>query len=158
MKNFRNRGLRSIILSTFVNASRATVLVISLTGCAVLHHAQVGEIDNRNGSLATAKKIDIKVSETGVNLKEAASVARAVGGKKEDKAVSDIESILGMFQQGPTTGEKVFNEKYAEKILSLVKAECPNGQITGLMSVRETRKYPVISGEIVKVTGYCVTR
>lgn len=126
--------------------------------CAVLHHAQVGEIDNRNGALSRARKFDVKVSETGVNLEESADLARAIGGRREDKAVSDLENALAMIQFGPTTGEKVFNDRYAEKILALVKAECPDGQITGLMSVRETRKYPVISGEIVKITGYCVAR
>jgi hypothetical protein len=134
------------------------LFALTLGGCAVLHHAQVGEIDNRNGALEKARKFDVKVSETGVNLKETANLARAIRGKKEDRAVDDVERILGYFQQGPTTGEKVFNDTYAEKVLALVKAECPDGQITGLMSVRETRKYPVISGEIVKITGYCVTR
>jgi hypothetical protein len=134
------------------------LLSMTLTGCAVLHHAQVGEIDNRDSALGKARKFDVKVSDVGVNLKETANLARAIRGKREDKAVDDIERILGYFQQGPTTGEKVFNDTYAEKVLALVKAECPGGQITGLMSVRETRKYPVISGEIVKITGYCVTR
>lgn len=135
-----------------------TLFALTLTGCAVLHHAQVGEIDNRDGALGKARKFDVKVSDVGVNLKETANLARAIRGKREDKAVDDVERILGYFQQGPTTGEKVFNDTYAEKVLALVKAECPGGQITGLMSVRETRKYPVISGEIVKITGYCVTR
>lgn len=135
-----------------------TLFALTLTGCAALHHAQVGEIDNRDGALGKARKFDVKVSDVGVNLKETANLARAIRGKREDKAVDDVERILGYFQQGPTTGEKVFNDTYAEKILALVKAECPGGQITGLMSVRETRKYPVISGEIVKITGYCVTR
>lgn len=135
-----------------------TLFALTLTGCAALHHAQVGEIDNRDGALGKARKFDVKVSDVGVNLKETANLARAIRGKREDKAVDDVERILGYFQQGPTTGEKVFNDTYAEKVLALVKAECPGGQITGLMSVRETRKYPVISGEIVKITGYCVTR
>ena len=43
-------------------------------------------------------------------------------------------------------------------MIAMLKAECPSGKLTGLMSVRESRKYPVISGEIVKVTGYCVTQ
>lgn len=135
-----------------------TLFALTLTGCAALHHAQVGEIDNRDGALGKARKFDVKVSDVGVNLKETANLARAIRGKREDKGVDDVERILGYFQQGPTTGEKVFNDTYAEKVLALVKAECPGGQITGLMSVRETRKYPVISGEIVKITGYCVTR
>lgn len=135
-----------------------TLFALTLTGCAALHHAQVGEIDNRDGALGKARKFDVKVSDVGVNLKETGNLARAIRGKREDKAVDDVERILGYFQQGPTTGEKVFNDTYAEKVLALVKAECPGGQITGLMSVRETRKYPVISGEIVKITGYCVTR
>lgn len=138
-----------------------TLFALTLTGCAALHHAQLGEIDNRDGALGKARKFDVKVSDVGVNLKETKNLARAIYGTREDKVVGDVERILGylgFFQEGPTTGEKVFNDTYAEKVLALVKAECPGGQITGLMSVRETRKYPVISGEIVKITGYCVTR
>ncbi|NBQ53444.1 MAG: hypothetical protein EBU49_07695 [Proteobacteria bacterium] len=140
--------------------SRAGIVVCIglLTGCAQLHHAQLGEIDNRSGAMSKAKKIDIKVSETGVNIKELADVARAVGGKRAEKGTSQVEDIVAAFQQGPVTGERVFNDKYAENMIAMLKVECPSGKLTGLMSVRESRKYPVISGEIVKVTGYCVTQ
>ena len=141
-----------------LNRAGIAVWIGLLTGCAQLHHAQLGEIDNRSGAMSKAKKIDIKVSETGVNIKELADVARAVGGKRAEKGTSQVEDIVSAFQQGPVTGERVFNDKYAENMIAMLKAECPSGKLTGLMSVRESRKYPVISGEIVKVTGYCITQ
>lgn len=126
-----------------------------IAGCAVLHHAQIGDIDNREGK-GKGQPFDIKVSETGFNLDEAASVAKAVA--RNSQASEDIESvraIISLFQWGPRTGNPVFVEKYAEGILDLIYERCPSGKITGVMAIRESRKYPVIAGEIVKITGYC---
>ena len=58
-------------------------------------------------------------------------------------------------QTGPKTGKPVFTEKYSDKIIHELRTECPSGRITGLTMVRETAEYPVVSGEIVKVVGYC---
>lgn len=123
---------------------------LSLTGCAVLHHAQVGEIDNRNPSM---KWFDVKVSETGINVKEAGKIVDAMSRSKDGSAIADI---IQMFQFGPRTGNPVFNENYARNIVDLVLNECPSGKVTGVTSIREMRKYPVVSGEIVKVTGWCI--
>lgn len=124
-----------------------------LSGCAILHHAQVGMVDNRAGT--TAVPFEIMVSETGVSLEQAGKIAKATNSRAGDnaKAVSDI---IGLFQIGPRTGNPVYNEHYAEKLIDEIHAKCPSGKITGLMSIREMREYPVISGEIVKITGYCL--
>ena len=124
---------------------------MALQGCAVLHHAQIGEIDDRHRG--KMKKFDIKVSQTGVNVEEAGKVVDAVSKSEAGSAVSDI---IQLFQFGPRTGNPVFNEHYAKNIVDLVFKECPSGKVTGLTSIREMRKYPVISGEIVKVTGWCI--
>jgi len=124
---------------------------ICLSGCAVLHHVQIGDLDNR-GKL---RAFDIKVSETGINLDEAAEIGKAVS-RKNSQVIEDINAIISLFQMGPRTGNMVFNDKFAEGVIDLIYKECPSGRVTGLTSIREMRKYPVISGEIVKVTGYCI--
>ena len=64
-----------------------------------------------------------------------------------------------MFQMGPRTGNPVYNERYAEDLLFLIKQKCPNGRVSGLTITREqSERYPVISGEIVKVTGHCLRK
>ena len=119
-----------------------------------MHHTQVGEVDSK--IVLEGTKFEILVSETGFNFKEAANVGQALS--KSDKTKEDIgqaQAILSLFQMGPRTGNHVFSPKYADKLFSLIRKECPSGRISGLTSVRETAKYPVISGEIVKIIGYC---
>lgn len=125
-----------------------------LNGCAVLHHVQIGDIDNRRSPKSSY--FDVKVSETGVSLDEAADVAKAFSQARSDD-IEQVRTALSLFQQGPRTGNPVYNETYARKVGELIAKECPSGRVTELRSIRETRKYPVISGEIVKITGRCVS-
>jgi len=127
---------------------------IALPSCAFLHHVQISDIDNRSGY--TLQPIDIKLSETGFNIDEAADIARGI--TRSERAREDIDTIrdlIKMFQMGPKTGNPVFNDRYARNTVFRIYEACPNGNITGITSIRETRKYPVISGEIVRITGYC---
>ena len=63
-----------------------------LPACAVLHKAQLGDVDGR--SARPGSHISIKVSESTVDLGEAASVARSLGGKKSGaNAVGDAATI-----------------------------------------------------------------
>lgn len=125
-----------------------------LSGCANLYHVQVGQIDGRD-PLAVWVPFDVMVSETGVSTEEIGKLARATGGQA-GKQASDAAAIVSLFQMGPRTGNLVYNENYAQKLIYLLHEKCPSGRITGLTSIREQRKYPVISGEIVKVSGYCL--
>ena len=60
---------------------------------------------------------------------------------------------------GPRTGEPVWSsDTYADKVYLGLYEKCPSGQITGLTSIREINKYPVVSGEIVKITGFCLKK
>ncbi len=121
-----------------------------LSGCAVLHHVQVGEVDSRADS--TGVPFEIKVSETGVDMEDVKAIAKAT----QSDAGSDIANAIALFQFGPRTGNPVYNERYAEKLIYQIYEKCPSGRVTNLVSIREMRKYPVISGEIVKVTGICL--
>lgn len=98
----------------------------------------------------------ITESENGISTEEAGQIARATNSNAGNN-VADAAAILALFQVGPRTGNPVYNEHYAENVVHLIAEKCPNGRVTGLTSIREMRKYPVISGEIVKVTGLCLT-
>ncbi len=129
------------------------IFLVATYGCVVKHHAQFGEIDGRGG---LGRRFEVKVSETGVNLSEASSVAKSLTrSKAAQKDIETVRDIISMFQMGPKTGNIVFHDDYAEKLLSMILSQCSSGKITGLSLIRESNKYPVISGEIVKVRGYC---
>ena len=88
---------------------------------------------------------------------EAAETAAAIAelsGKSGD-TFSTVGDIIALFQMGPKTGKPVFTPKYSDQIIHELRTTCPSGRITGLTMVRETADYPVVSGEIVKVVGYC---
>lgn len=129
------------------------MLLLLASGCAVLHHAQVGQVDSRD----TYAQIpfEIKVSEMGVSMGDAYGLARSANTKSGDQ-LGDAALIISLFQMGPRTGAPIYDQKYAEKIIYQIHEKCPGGRVSGLMSIREMRKYPVISGEIVKITGYCL--
>lgn len=128
------------------------LITMLLSGCAILHHVQVGTIDNRDSQVQVP--FEILMSEVGVNTQEigaAGRMARSDGGDR----VADAAAIVSLFQMGPRTGNLTYNQRYAEKLVYEIYQKCPSGNVTGLMSIREMRKYPAVSGEIVKVTGYC---
>lgn len=130
------------------------LLLLFLSSCAIQHHVQVGDIDRMPG--AKLIPFDIKISETGVNVKEAGNIISGV--TKDNDRAKKIADIIAMFQMGPKTGNPVFNEKFADVIPKLVLKECPTAKVTGLLMIRETAKYPVVSGEIIRITGYCNKR
>jgi len=126
-----------------------------LTGCAVMHSVQLGDIDA--DVVLKGKPFEIRVSEVGFDAQEAAEIAAAiaeVSGKSGD-TLKDVGQVIGLFQMGPRTGKPVVDEAYSDAIIHRLRRECPAGQITGLMMVRETAEYPVVSGEIVRLVGYC---
>jgi hypothetical protein len=101
-------------------------------------------------------RFEILVSETGINLQEASDIGKLFTSDKKTKSdMQAINDIISAFQMGPRTGNMVFNDKYADVVVPALMNKCPSGRITGLMSIRETAKYPVVSGEIVKLIGYC---
>ncbi|MCU0659657.1 MAG: hypothetical protein MUF64_31645 [Polyangiaceae bacterium] len=135
---------------------RWLLLVVAVlgSGCAELHHVAYGEAEAVRG-----RPFELKVSETGVNLGEAASLARSMSATPQGRQkASDIESIMALFQTGPKTGNTVFNDTYADRLQDDLMKACPSLRIHNLIVVRETQRYPVISGEIVKIKGECFLR
>ncbi|WP_413290045.1 hypothetical protein [Bdellovibrio sp. HCB337] len=135
-----------------------TLIVLStllLSGCAVLHHVQLSDIDNRSQFVMVP--IEVKVSETGVDIGDAKAIAQGVMTSKANQdAAGDIATFIQMMQMGPRTGAPVYSDKYAEKMIYQLHTQCPSGKITGVQSIRESREYPVIKGEIIKITGFCL--
>ncbi len=129
---------------------------VYLFSCAQLHHVQLGDVTSHPDFVA--KPFDIKLSESGVNIQEAAGTAAAVLDKKHGDDAKAVAGIIGLFQMGPRTGNPVYVKGYAKNLIQLIYEKCPSGKVTGLMSIRESRKYPIVSGEIVHITGYCLLR
>ena len=134
---------------------RGLLLLLMSSGCAVMHSTQLGDIDA--DTVMSSKPFEIKLAAVGFDAQEAAETAAAIAelsGKSGD-TFSTVGDIIALFQMGPKTGKPVFTEKYSDKIIHELRTTCPSGRITGLTMVRETASYPVVSGEIVKVVGYC---
>lgn len=129
----------------------AIALVACGAGCAELHNVSYGEIEAGRG-----RPFEIMVSETGVNVGEAASMARSLNGTSGGRQGSSAEDIISLFQTGPKTGNPVFNDTYADRLHEDLTRACPTMRIHHLIVTRETQKYPVISGEIVKIKGECL--
>lgn len=133
------------------------VLLLLLQGCAFLHHAQVGEIRYKKDHVRMP--FELKVSETGVDMNEIANLSGALSnGNDAAGSAQSVAEVVALFQMGPRTGKPTYNEKYADKLATEIYQKCPSGDITGLVMIREMASYPVISGEIIKIKGYCLQK
>lgn len=124
------------------------VLFAPSLGCASLHAYDIGETDLSRPT----RPIEVAVDETGISIQQATAVAAAVGDRKKAKRAGTIAELLNY---GPNTGNSVLDPKYADGVVAELYRQCPSGRITGVISVRESRSYPVISGEIVKIKALC---
>ena len=132
------------------------VFLTLLSSCAFVHHVQVGDIESKRNYVRMP--FEMKVSETGIDFKQAGNLTQALANNKAGNQVKQIADIIALFQMGPRTGNSVFNEKYADGLAKSIYTKCPSGNITGLVMIRETAKYPVVSGEIMKIKGYCLQK
>lgn len=133
-------------------------LLLFVSSCAYVHHTQVGEIKSHPDYESIP--FEVLVSETGFNIQEAGKIGAAViSDKNAGDNLKAVAAIISLFQMGPRTGEPVWSsDTYADKVFVGLYEKCPSGQITGLTSIREMNKYPVVSGEIVKITGFCLKK
>ena len=130
---------------------------MGLGACASLHHVQIGEIDSTSSAGARSVRFELMESATGVNVREAGEIAKGLSRSAQvDRASNALSDIYEMLTFGPRTGEVVFNDTFPNSLPARVSATCKAGKVSGLLVVRETNKYPVVSGEIVRVTGYCI--
>jgi len=122
-----------------------------------MHHTQVGEVDSK--TVLRGQRFEILVNELGFNTKElvgtGAAVARASGDSNAANNIEGVGAIIALFQMGPKTGKPTFTDQYADNIYYSILDKCPSGKVSGLTSVREMASYPVVSGEIVRIIGYC---
>ena len=132
--------------------------ILFFQGCAYIHHTQVGDVVSNKAYVSVP--FEVLVSETGINIQEAGQIGKAViQDKNAGDNVAAVAAIIGLFQMGPRTGNPVYSgDTYADKVYFALYEKCPSGQITGLQSTRETSKYPVVSGEIVKIRGLCLQK
>lgn len=134
----------------------AAVCILLNQSCAALYRAQLSDIEGG----VRGRPISIKVSETTVDFREAADIANRLGRASSSKGMGEVgkaaDTYTTLFQFGPRTGAPVFNEFYARDIPEKLAAECKNGYLTNVLSLREARNYPVIKGEIVRIDATCV--
>lgn len=127
-----------------------------VASCAYLHSVMLSDVESRRSS---AKKIDFKVSETTIDFQELARLGKSLGEIKKAKDLVKVSEALDtytmLFQWGPRTGAPVFNAYYARAIPEMLQAKCPGGHLSDIVSIRESREYPVVKGEIIRVQALC---
>ncbi|MCX6132131.1 MAG: hypothetical protein NTX25_24125 [Proteobacteria bacterium] len=127
-----------------------------VSSCAVLHKVQLSDVESQT---IHGKPVSIKVSQTTIDLRETARLAQGIGKQAGSKALSNagnaLETYTMLFQFGPRTGAPVYNEFYARGIPEQLSEECKSGYLSNITSVRETRSYPIVKGEIVRIDAYC---
>ena len=138
----------------------ALLIAVGLsTGCAALHSVQLGEIDSQ--TVMQGEKFVINLTEIGLDTDDAVGLVAAVTGESkhgqlhQNEKVESVGEIIKLFQIGPRTGYPVFRAGYSDGLMAKIKAKCPSGRVSGLISVRESADYGIVSGEIVKLIGYC---
>lgn len=129
------------------------LLVIAMAGCARLDSVQIGSIDQTQGDLSP---ISVRFSETGFDAVGAAEIGRNVTDGQASEHFESLRTILALTNMGPRTGNPVYDDTYAEKLLTYLRSECSNGRITGIRAIREAKAAGPISGEIVGVDAFCV--
>lgn len=135
---------------------RALMLFVILlcSGCARLDHFQIGDIDQSQGRL---QAVSVKVSETGFDAAATAEIASVVASSDSAKdSLGDLAAVLALINMGPTTGNPVYNDRYAEQLLRQLQQQCSSGNITAIRSVREATSYGPVSGEIVRIDADCI--
>lgn len=124
--------------------------------CAYLHSVMLSDVEPRSKS---STPIDVKVSENTVNFEELAAIGKNLGKidklKGLGKASDALELYTTFFQWGPRTGTPVFNAYYAQVVPDLLQAKCPGGRVTNILSIRESREYPVVKGEVIRIQALC---
>lgn len=134
----------------------ASFCLVWNSGCAVLYKVQLSDMEQA----PRGKPISVKVSEMTVDFGEAAQVAGRLGSAAGSKGMQSLgragSAYETYFQFGPRTGAPVFNEFYAREIPERLTAECKSGYLTNIMSIRESRDYSFIKGQIVRVDATCV--
>ena len=123
-------------------------------GCSQLHHVHISDIDQSQGPLTP---FTIQVNELGFDAAKAAGIgAGAAKSASTSEDLALVAFILAISNFGPKTGNPVYNDTYAEQLLSEVIKACPSKKLTGLTSVREATNVGPISGEVVRINGYCI--
>jgi len=129
-------------------------LILICSGCARLDHIQISDIDQSQGDL---KPISVELSDTGFNASEAVAITGELAQSESAKEnLGDLAAILALINMGPSTGNPVYNDRYAENILQQLHQQCLTGKITALRNIREARSYGPVSGEIVRIDADCI--
>ncbi len=128
--------------------------LLLLSACARLDHVQIGDIDQTQGQLSP---ISVKISEKAIDMAAVANIGSLLASNPSSKQdLNKIRGVLGLINMGPSTGNPVFNDTYAQHVLEHLHKQCPTGNITGIRNTREAKTYGPVSGEIVRINAFCI--
>ena len=136
------------------------LLIVFLIHCAFPHHFTMGDLDGTSGK---RNHFQVLVSETGFSFEEGLTIAQAGllaanrnANMNTARDIQYVKTIIALSTMGPVTGRKTFNNTYADELADIVYQHCKSGKIVNLKNIRESARYPVVSGEIVRIEGDCL--
>ncbi|MBK6686899.1 MAG: hypothetical protein IPG45_20700 [Deltaproteobacteria bacterium] len=133
------------------------LLGCSVSGCAVMHRTTIGERFNDADTANT--DVDVITSAIGVDTQGLSELSqdslRSSGGSSGQQLAGIVAFVTWATSQSPRTGEPTATDDWAEANIPRLREQCVGGTLTGLQVVRESARYPYVSGEIVRVKGQC---
>lgn len=133
------------------------VVGCSLSGCAVMHRTTIGE--RLLDSETQPTEVEVITSAIGVDTQGLSELSqdglRSSGSSSGQQLAGLIAFVTWATSQSPRTGEPTATDDWAEANIPRLRAQCTGGTLTGLQVVRESARYPYVSGEIVRVKGQC---
>ena len=132
-------------------------LILLLISCAQLHNVQITEFVNADNE---GEPFEIVVNEAGFSSDEAMGLVqeshKQANFGESSESIEAFRTILALSQFGPKTGNPVFYTDYLDEIEQKILEKCPSGRVVNLVSIRETRKSIIVSGEVVRIQGVCL--
>lgn len=130
------------------------IVLLLLPSCAIIHKHQIQDVDSK---ILNGKRFEFLLSETGVEVTEGVRLAGVLSGNRNtNRSAQGVANIIGLFQMGPRTGNPVYSLEFAKGLNKKLAEACGGKELSGLTFLREMNKYPIVSGEIIKVAGYCL--
>lgn len=129
-------------------------ILLTFLSCAFVHKHQVQDINHK---ILKGKKFEFMLSEVGVEVAEGVRILGALSNNRNtNSSAQSVAGVIELFQMGPRTGRPIYNLNFTNKLTEKIITACGKQEVSGLTFLREMNKYPVVSGELIKVSGYCI--
>jgi len=133
-------------------------LALCSGACAEVHRTAIGErlaLPQARGGHAVDARAESVGTDTEAVGRDGSRLLSRRGGSSGEQVGQLVRFISWATSQSPKTGNATLTDDWADGVTQSLEAQCPDGVLTGLQTVRETQNYAWFSAEVVHVSGYC---